>query len=94
MPPASILRHVQHVNRSTASRVALRPRHLHTSSRMSSTSTSAALYAVVTSPNATSKTPEDAKELQHHAKGEKGFLNPWASYRDQSGPQIGRQLLW
>jgi len=62
---------------------------------MESASTSSALYAAVTSPlQATGVTPEEAKELRHHVKGGKGFINPWDSYIEQSGWQIGRKLIW
>lgn len=62
---------------------------------MSSASTSAALYATVISASQfTSAVPEDAKDLAHHAKGGKGFLNPWDSYREMSVPQILRTMLW
>ncbi|KAF2843394.1 Metallo-hydrolase/oxidoreductase [Patellaria atrata CBS 101060] len=50
---------------------------------MASASTAAVLYAsVVSSAQLTGAVPEDAKELKHHAKGGKGFINPWESYTD------------
>lgn len=62
---------------------------------MSSGTTSAALYAAVTSPaQATGAEPEDAKELKHHLKGGKGFVNPWESYKEMSVFQILRAMLW
>ena len=62
---------------------------------MESGSTSAALYAVVSSPlQATGAEPEEAKELRHHVKDGKGFVNPWDSYIERSGPQIGRAMIW
>ena len=62
---------------------------------MSSSATSAVLYAasVSMSPNA-SAVPEEAKELRHHLKDGKGFQNPWDSWKEQSGPQIARAVLW
>ena len=62
---------------------------------MEGSATSAALAALVTSPTqATGAVPEEAQELRHHAKEGKGFINPWESYRDFSGPKIGGQILW
>ncbi|KAK7703966.1 hypothetical protein SLS57_010700 [Botryosphaeria dothidea] len=62
---------------------------------MSSASTSAVLYAtVVSASQLTGAVPEDAKDLAHHAKGGKGFLNPWESYREMSVPQLVGSLLW
>ncbi|KAK0662388.1 N-acyl-phosphatidylethanolamine-hydrolyzing phospholipase D [Lasiodiplodia hormozganensis] len=62
---------------------------------MASASTSAVLYAtVVSASQLTGAVPEDASDLAHHAKGGKGFVNPWDSYREQSVPQILGALLW
>ncbi|KAK5140559.1 hypothetical protein LTR04_002948 [Oleoguttula sp. CCFEE 6159] len=56
---------------------------------MSSGSVSAALYAAVTSPSqAAGAVPEEAKELRHHLKNGKGFVNPWESYRESTAWQI------
>ncbi|KAL1303382.1 hypothetical protein AAFC00_006776 [Neodothiora populina] len=60
---------------------------------MSSASTSAALYAIVTAPKSGSKArPNDAKELRHHNKNGKGFLNPWDSYVERSVLEMGRMM--
>lgn len=70
-------------------------RPFHSSTIMASASTSAVLYAtVVSASQLTGAVPEDAKDLAHHAKGGKGFVNPWESYREQSVPQILGALLW
>jgi len=62
---------------------------------MSAGSTSAALYAaVVSSSQVTGAVPEEAKELRHHLKDDKGFMNPWDSYREMSAFRIIRALLW
>lgn len=55
---------------------------------------SAGLYAVVSNPMAVGAKPEDADEKAHHLKGGKGFINPWDSYRDFVGWQMGLRLLW
>ncbi|KAJ9632301.1 hypothetical protein H2203_000705 [Taxawa tesnikishii (nom. ined.)] len=56
--------------------------------------TSGALYAVVSSPfQATGREPEEAKELRHHAKGGKGFINPWDSYIERGGFEIGWAMI-
>ncbi|KAI9716054.1 MAG: hypothetical protein M1828_000465 [Chrysothrix sp. TS-e1954] len=60
---------------------------------MSNASTSAALYAVVTSPSMVGPAPEIAKERQHHVKGGKGFRNPWPSSNTMSGPAIGWAMI-
>jgi len=55
-----------------------------------SMSAAAVLYASVISTTTLFQTrPEDAPQLKHHAKGGKGFLNPWDSYVDLSPAQIG-----
>ncbi|KAL9075170.1 MAG: hypothetical protein Q9161_001856 [Pseudevernia consocians] len=62
---------------------------------MESQSTSAVLYATISSPmRSIGAVPKDSKELRHHIKNGKGFLNPWDSYIEQSVPQILRALLW
>ncbi|KAF2098097.1 Metallo-hydrolase/oxidoreductase [Rhizodiscina lignyota] len=62
---------------------------------MSSAATAAALYAAAVSPaQLTGAVPEDAKERRHHLKGKKGFQNPWDSFRDQNGWNIGRAMIW
>lgn len=79
---------------SRAKRVPRQRNQFHTMSRMSSASTSAALYAVVSSSQATEAVPEETKELRHHLKHGKGFTNPWDSYREMTAFQIGRALIW
>lgn len=69
--------------------------NFHTSTRMSSASTSSLLYATVSSSSrATGRVPEHTKELRHHNKSGKGFVNPWDSYVDRGVAQIGKALLW
>ena len=69
--------------------------NFHTSTRMSSTSTSSLLYATVSSSSqATGRVPEHTKELRHHNKSGKGFINPWDSYVDRGVAQIGKALIW
>jgi hypothetical protein len=54
---------------------------------MASASTAVALYASVISASQLFGTqPEDAAELKHHAKGGKGFLNPWESFKVDRTP--------
>lgn len=67
----------------------------HTSNKMESQLTSAALYTTISllTPGA-GDVPKDTKDLKHHVKSGKGFLNPWDSYIEQTGPQIGGALLW
>ncbi|THZ49799.1 Zn-dependent hydrolase/oxidoreductase [Aureobasidium pullulans] len=62
---------------------------------MSSASTSSALYATVSSSSrATGAVPKNTKELRHHNKNGKGFINPWDSYVDRTAPQIISALIW
>ncbi|KAF2086582.1 Zn-dependent hydrolase/oxidoreductase [Saccharata proteae CBS 121410] len=62
---------------------------------MSSASTTAALYACAISSSQLSGTvPEDAVEKAHHVKGGKGFTNPWDSYKEMSGWEIGKAMIW
>ncbi|KAF1978439.1 Metallo-hydrolase/oxidoreductase [Bimuria novae-zelandiae CBS 107.79] len=55
---------------------------------------SATLYAVVSNPTAVGAKPKDADEKAHHLKGGKGFINPWDSFRDFVGWQMGLRMLW
>jgi N-acyl-phosphatidylethanolamine-hydrolysing phospholipase D len=84
------------------SRRLFKTRHQFTSSRrffnnttkMSSASTSAALYAAVTSPaQAIGAQPDEAKDKRHHLKDGKGFINPWDSYIDRAGFSIGMAMI-
>lgn len=62
---------------------------------MASASTSATLYAAVTSPaQITGAEPEDAKDLKHHLKHGKGFQNPWDSYKNTVGPTTILTIAW
>lgn len=61
---------------------------------MSSSGTAAALYAATVSPaSITGAVPEEAKDKQHHLQNGKGFNNPWDSWKEMSGPQIGWAIL-
>lgn len=55
---------------------------------------SAGLYAVVSNPAQMGARPEEAAQKSHHLKNGKGFVNPWDSYRDASGPKVVLSLLW
>lgn len=55
---------------------------------------SAGLYAVVSNPASVGAKPEEADEKAHHLKNGKGFINPWDSFRDFVGWQMGMGLLW
>ncbi|MCJ1396915.1 hypothetical protein MMC11_000106 [Xylographa trunciseda] len=62
---------------------------------MSTAGTAAALYAATISPSSmTGAVPEEAKEKAHHLKDDKGFTNPWDSWREFSGPGIMKALIW
>ncbi|CAD0101264.1 unnamed protein product [Aureobasidium mustum] len=62
---------------------------------MSSSTTSSALYATVSSSSrATGAVPKDTGKLRHHNKNGKGFINPWESYVDRTAPQIISALIW
>ncbi|MCJ1352527.1 MAG: hypothetical protein MMC33_002511 [Icmadophila ericetorum] len=62
---------------------------------MSSSATSAVLYAAsISMTSTTSAVPEEAKELKHHLKDGKGFRNPWDSWKEQTSPQIMKALVW
>lgn len=68
-------------------------RTIHSSHQMSGASSTAALYALSSSANTTQRVPDDHKELAHHAKGGTGFVNPWKSYKEMSGPSIMRAMI-
>lgn len=56
--------------------------------------TSPMFNAIVSAPpSLTSAVPESAKDLAHHEKNGKGFINPWESYNDRSGWAIGWAML-
>ena len=56
---------------------------------MSTSATSAILYgATITLAPNKGAVPEDSIEKRHHMKDGKGFLNPWTSWFERSGPQI------
>lgn len=62
---------------------------------MSSAGTAAALYAATISASPiTGAVPEEAKDKKHHLQDGKGFKNPWESWRNMSGPQILKALIW
>ncbi len=68
-------------------------RHSHFLTKLAS-ATSAVLYAVVSSSSTVEDVPKDAQGLSHHRKNGVGFLNPWESYREMSGLQILRAMIW
>ena len=69
-------------------------RSLTTSSLMSGSATSAALYAMTVSVSSvTGGTPEEAKEKPHHLKNGKGFHNPWDSHCPMTAPQIAKAIF-
>jgi N-acyl-phosphatidylethanolamine-hydrolysing phospholipase D len=69
-------------------------RQLSSTTKMASASTAVALYAsVISASQIAGAVPEDAGERAHHAKGGKGFINPWPSFMDQSGWAIGRAMI-
>ncbi|KAK4964397.1 hypothetical protein LTR66_012306 [Elasticomyces elasticus] len=61
---------------------------------MAAGSTSAALLAIITNPAQAAAVPEDTEELKHHLKEGKGFVNPWDSYIERGGWEIGRKMAW
>jgi len=64
-----------------------------TSQKMSSSATAALLYAATISPTAiVGGEPKDAKDKAHHLENG-GFINPWPSWLEKSGPAIARALL-
>lgn len=55
----------------------------------------AALYAcTMTPPMPLGAVPEESKDKAHHLKGGKGFTNPWESWKEMSGFQIGGAMAW
>jgi hypothetical protein len=59
-----------------------------------SVSAAAVLYAsVIGTTTLFQSKPEDAPQLKHHAKGGKGFLNPWDSYVDMGPKEIGSAMF-
>ncbi|MCJ1231539.1 hypothetical protein MMC12_008216 [Toensbergia leucococca] len=62
---------------------------------MSSSATAAALYAATISSSAvTGAVPEEAKELRHHLKDGKGFINPWDSWKNMASYSIMKAMIW
>lgn len=56
---------------------------------MSGPFTSPLLNAIVSaSPTAPDAAPANAKELAHHKKNGKGFINPWDSFLDREPYEI------
>ncbi|KAK5733647.1 hypothetical protein LTR17_009500 [Elasticomyces elasticus] len=51
------------------------------------------MSAIVSSPTTPSQQPADIAAKAHHNKHGKGFVNPWPSYVEQSGLQIGAKIL-
>ncbi|KAL2044022.1 hypothetical protein N7G274_003543 [Stereocaulon virgatum] len=65
------------------------------SQTMASSATAAALYAAtISSASVVGAQPEEAKDKAHHLKDGKGFTNPWDSWRNFTGPEIVKALLW
>ena len=61
---------------------------------MSSSSTAAALYAATISASSVlGAVPEESRERRHHLKDGKGFTNPWDSWKEMSGPSIGKAMI-
>ncbi|KAI9704361.1 MAG: hypothetical protein M1836_007224 [Candelina mexicana] len=61
---------------------------------MSNSATAAALYAATISASSISgAVPDEAGKKEWHSKSGKGFLNPWDSWKEFSGPQIMMGLL-
>ncbi|KAK5125762.1 hypothetical protein LTR85_012038 [Meristemomyces frigidus] len=52
------------------------------------------LSAVVSAPSTASAQPADVSAKAHHNKNGKGFINPWPSYKDWSGPSIMLKIIW
>lgn len=81
--------------RKSKSKKRPQPSSNNSSARMSSSATVAALYAATISSSAiTGAVPEEAKDKRHHLKADKGFINPWDSWRDIAGPTIMKALVW
>ncbi|KAF4552278.1 Beta-lactamase-like protein 3 [Elsinoe fawcettii] len=56
--------------------------------------TSPLFNAIVSAPPSfTSAVPANAKDLAHHEKDGKGFINPWDSYLERSGWAIGWEMI-
>ncbi|TKA81370.1 hypothetical protein B0A55_02071 [Friedmanniomyces simplex] len=56
--------------------------------------TSAIMSAIVSSPTAPSRQPSNVAAKAHHNKHGVGFINPWPSYLERSGPQMMGKMLW
>ena len=62
---------------------------------MSGSATAAVLYAATEGPTSiVGSEPEEAKDKRHHLKDGKGFTNPWESWKEMSGPAIGKAMVW
>jgi N-acyl-phosphatidylethanolamine-hydrolysing phospholipase D len=48
----------------------------------------------MTNPAALGAVPEDSTAKAHHLKDGKGFTNPWESWKEMTGPQVWRALIW
>ncbi|KAK0977376.1 hypothetical protein LTS16_018774 [Friedmanniomyces endolithicus] len=55
---------------------------------------SAIMSAIVSAPTAPSQQPTDVAAKAHHNKHGTGFVNPWPSYIERSGPQMLGNILW
>ncbi|GAB7353925.1 hypothetical protein MBLNU459_g4533t1 [Dothideomycetes sp. NU459] len=60
---------------------------------MESQSPLAAFFTTITPPmRPLGAMPKGTEALKHHQKDGKGFICPWDSYREQSGPKIGLSM--
>lgn len=63
---------------------------------MAGSMTAATAYALVsiTTPSSSGAVPEDVADKKHHAKHGVGFINPWPSWKEFSGPGIAKDMIW
>jgi N-acyl-phosphatidylethanolamine-hydrolysing phospholipase D len=83
-----------HSSRRSARLLSSTKRTFSTSSVMASATTSALLYATVSSPGARSAQPSDVQEKRHHNKHGKGFVNPWDSYIERGPAELLGAMTW
>lgn len=63
---------------------------------MAGSVTAATAYALasISTPSSLGAVPDDVSDKKHHAKHGVGFVNPWDSYKEMSGPEIAKAMIW
>lgn len=63
---------------------------------MAGSVTAATAYALasISTPSSLGSVPDDVSDKKHHAKNGVGFINPWDSWKDFSGPGLLKEMVW